>query len=694
MLFKLSLANIKKSFKDYTIYFFTLIIGIAIFYIFNSIEAQTVFLNVSQSTKQIISLMSNILSGVSIFVSCILGFLIIYASRFLIKRRNKEFGIYLTLGMSKRQISKILILENIFIGIISLVAGIILGIISSQFMSVFVAKMFEANMTKYEFVFSQSACIKTIIYFMIMYLIVMLFNVVSISKCKLIDLLNANKKSENVKIKNQVVCVIIFVISCIMLATAYYLVTKGLYKLIEKNVARIFIPIVLGVIGTFLLFYSISGLVLKIVTSIKKVYYKDLNIFVTRQISSKINTTVITLSIISIMLFITITMLSTAFALKYSTEQGIKTLAPVDIQIEKFINPRYYEENITAEMKEKANEFANKNIEKVYLENGVDLNNILEEKLIYNIYNLENLTLKDSLKDSLDEVYKQFPAIRLESKEDIIEISEYNKIAKMYNRKQYTLEEDEYMIVGDFENMLNIRNISLSKGQKLNINNKILKPKYNKCMDGILYISGNHINTGLIIVPDNTMKKENLYSTCLIGNYNEDNKEKKQLIEKNILDAQKKMYNKYEYFETGVVNTKLDIIEANNGISNMVIFIGIYIGGIFVISAAVVLSIKELSGFSDNKNRYEILRKIGVDEKIINKALFKEIAVFFLMPLVVAIIHSIFGIQFAKETVISLFGTTGIKESMFISSIVMFVIYGGYLLITYVSSKNIIKGKN
>lgn len=694
MLFKLSLANIKKSFKDYTIYFFTLIIGIAIFYIFNSIEAQTVFLNVSQNTKQIISLMSNILSGVSVFVSCILGFLIIYASRFLIKRRNKEFGIYLTLGMSKKQISKILILENIFIGIISLVAGIILGIISSQFMSVFVAKMFEANMTKYEFVFSQSACIKTILYFMIMYLIVILFNVVSISKCKLIDLLNANKKSEKVKIKNQVVCVIIFIISCIMLATAYYLVTKGLYKLIEKNVAQIFIPIILGVIGTFLLFYSISGLVLKIVTSIKKVYYKDLNIFVTRQISSKINTTVITLSIISIMLFITITMLSTAFALKYSTEQGIKTLAPVDVQIEKFINPTYYEENITAEMKEKANEFSNKNIEEVYLENGVDLNNLLEEKLIYNIYHLENLTLKDSLKDSLDEVYKQFPMIRLESKEDIIEISEYNKIAKMYNRKQYTLEEDEYMVVGDFENMLNIRNISLSKGQKININDKILKPKYNKCMDGILYISGNHVNTGLIIVPDNTMKKENLYTTCLIGNYNEDSKEKRQLIDKKILDAKKKMYDKYEYFETGVVNTKLDIIEANNGISNMVIFIGIYIGGIFVISAAVVLSIKELSEFSDNRKRYEILRKIGVDEKLINKALFKEIAVFFLMPLVVAIIHSIFGIQFAKETVISLFGTTGIKESMFISSIVMLVIYGGYLLITYVSSKNIIKGKN
>ena len=104
MLFKLSIKNITKSIKDYAIYFFTLVLGVAIFYVFNAIDSQTVMLNVSSSTSEIIRLMTTILRGVSVFVSFILGFLIIYASRFLIKRRNKEFGIYLTLGMSKRKI--------------------------------------------------------------------------------------------------------------------------------------------------------------------------------------------------------------------------------------------------------------------------------------------------------------------------------------------------------------------------------------------------------------------------------------------------------------------------------------------------------------------------------------------------------------------------------------------------------------
>ena len=108
MLFKLSIKNITKSIKDYAIYFFTLVLGVAIFYVFNAIDSQTVMLNVSSSTSEIIRLMTTILGGVSVFVSFILGFLIIYASRFLIKRRNKEFGIYLTLGMSKRKISLIL----------------------------------------------------------------------------------------------------------------------------------------------------------------------------------------------------------------------------------------------------------------------------------------------------------------------------------------------------------------------------------------------------------------------------------------------------------------------------------------------------------------------------------------------------------------------------------------------------------
>lgn len=147
MLFKISLKNIRKSLKDYTVYFFTLILGVAIFYVFNAIDSQSVMLDVRANVMDIIKLMNDMLSGVSVFVSCILGFLIIYASRFLIKRRNKEFGIYLTLGMSKRKISVILFFETLLIGIVSLVAGLVIGTILSQFMSVIVANMFDADMT-------------------------------------------------------------------------------------------------------------------------------------------------------------------------------------------------------------------------------------------------------------------------------------------------------------------------------------------------------------------------------------------------------------------------------------------------------------------------------------------------------------------------------------------------------------------
>ena len=118
MLFKLSLKNISKSIKDYAIYFFTLILGVAIFYVFNAIDDQSVMMKVSSTTAEIIKLMTNILSGVSVFVFIILAFLIVYASRFLIKRRNKEFGVYLTLGMSKKKISLILFIETLIIGIV------------------------------------------------------------------------------------------------------------------------------------------------------------------------------------------------------------------------------------------------------------------------------------------------------------------------------------------------------------------------------------------------------------------------------------------------------------------------------------------------------------------------------------------------------------------------------------------------
>ena len=331
MLFNLSLKNIRKSFKDYAIYFFTLILGVAIFYIFNSLESQTVMLKLNSSTKDIIKLMNNVLSGVSVFVSFILGFLIVYANQFLMKRRKKEFGIYMILGMSKKQISKILLVETITIGLISLVIGLVLGVALSQVMSIVVANMFEADMTKFTFVFSLSAWIKTMIYFGIMYLLVMVFNTIQVNRQQLIKLLTANRQNEEVKLKNTYLCIGIFIGAVVLLSYAYYNVTAGAGNL--TNSSSVLFQMIYGAVATFLIYWSISGLILKFVMASKNYYFKNLNSFTVKQISSKINTTVLSTTVICLMLFLTICIFSSAFALNNSATEEINELAPVDIQM-------------------------------------------------------------------------------------------------------------------------------------------------------------------------------------------------------------------------------------------------------------------------------------------------------------------------------------------------------------------------
>ena len=346
MLYKLSIANIKKSFKDYAIYFTTLILGVCIFYIFNSMDSQTAMLAVSSRQSEVIDLLIQLLSAVSIFVSLILGFLIIYASRFLIKKRNKEFGIYMTLGMSKRKISAILLIETFIIGLISLGVGLLLGIVISQITSIFIANMFEANMTDFTFNISKSAIIKTIIYFGIIYFIVMIFNTIIVNKNKLINLLQASKKGENIKVRNSIICIILFIISVILLGSADYMVTGGVNALMQHDVSILLIPIGMGVVGTVLFFYSLSGMILKIITKFPKLYYSKLNTFVFKQINSKINTMIVSISIICLMLFITLCLLSSALTIKNYFNDSINKFAPVDLSLVGYYNEDNREINL------------------------------------------------------------------------------------------------------------------------------------------------------------------------------------------------------------------------------------------------------------------------------------------------------------------------------------------------------------
>ena len=670
MLFKLSIKNISKSMKDYAIYFFTLILGVSIFYVFNAIESQTIMMNVSSATYEIIKLMTNMLSGVSVFVSFVLAFLIIYASRFLIKRRNKEFGISMTLGMSKRKISLILLFETLFIGIISLVVGLGLGFLLSQLMSILVANMFEADLTNFKFVFSSKACVKTLIYFGIMYLVVMIFNTFNVSKCKLIDLLYASKKSEKVKLKNPLLCGFVFIVSACALGYAYYLVTDGMKLL--KTAEAIYLPIALGAVSTFLIFWSLSGLILKVVKSNKRFYYRGLNSFTVRQVSSKINTTVFSMTVICLMLFSTICILSSALSMKNSLTANLKKLAPVDIQLSQELE-NGDEEHIDEALK-------NANFD-------VDAN--FKDVLEFYIYTSDDVTLEDTLGDYISQIKENYQFLMTDTEEEIVRLSDYNKLAQMYGLEKQSLKDDEYLVVANYKEFVKIRNGGLNTGAKVNINGSVYKPKFDKCVDGFIEMNGSYANAGFLVVPDNAVVGCEKSSEIMIANYRANSKAEREKIDKMVVDLDKvdSILN-----STIEARTKIYVHEASIGLGAMVTFIGLYIGIIFLISCAAILALKELSESSDNAEKFQMLRKLGVDEKMLNKALFRQIGVFFMFPLLIAIIHSVFGIKFCNFLLTSV-GADNLMSSIIMTAVFIVAIYGGYFVVTYLCSKNVIKEK-
>ena len=515
-----------------------------------------------------------------------------------------------------------------------------------------------------------------------MYLIVMLFNTFSVSKCKLIDLLSSSKKSEKIKLKNPILCTIIFIISAIFLSYAYYLVTGSVS---EMTANKIYIPIVIGCISTFFIFWSLSGLLLKIFVSMKNVYYKGLNSFVLRQVSNKINTTVFSVSIICIMLFITICVLSTALTLKNSMTENLETLSPVDIELTKNMNMG--SEYLSPEwgFNERQLEDSKISIRETLENNNFNIDKNYKNVIEFYTY-IPDIRIKDTLGKAYNDIRKEFNYLAYDKNEEFIRVSDYNKVAKLYGLETFTLDNNEYIVIADFEQWIDIRDKALKLNTPITLLNKTYYPKYDECKNGFVHISSNHINAGMFIVPDDAVDESMLGQNVLIANYKAKDEKGKERIEEKLTNSVEE--------ESTVINasTKISIYEASVGLGALVTFIGLYLGIIFLISSAAILALKELTESTDNIERYNVLRALGADEKLINKALFRQIFIFFIFPLALAIIHSIFGIMFSNY-LLSTLGNDELLSSIIMTAIFIVFIYGGYFIITYICSKNIIKGK-
>ena len=658
MLYKLALKNIKKSVKDYSIYFFTLVIGVIIFYVFNALDSQTAMLSVSESARDIMVLMNTFLSGVSIFVAIVLGALIIYASNFMIKRRKKEFGVYLTLGMSKRRMSTILLTETFLIGVISMVIGLFLGVVMSQFMSVAVAHMFEADMSKFTFVFSGKAAVKTIIFFGFMYVVVMIFNTIAVGRCKLIDLLYGGKKNEKLKVHNPVLCLIVFVVSCAVLGRAYYLVTTGF------SVDQMFSPkdlvkvIIMGAVSTFFIFWSVSGSILTIATKMKGYYLKKLNSFTLRQFSSKANTMVLSMTVICLMLFLTIVLLGSAISLTYSMNSSIKDNIPKDLQV----------------------------IRHIYEGDSVP------ESGLTDTLAAEGLTMGDTMGEYIESALNYYTFVTEDAEEDVMSVSDYNRLAKVFGNESIELGEDEYAVFADLSIVKEARDNALKAGRKITYRGRELSPALDKCIESPFQLNINKCNAGVIVVPDSLVEDATARLNMFFADYVADNKEDRESEEKYINDFISSHYQTDDITEWRIFFTTKEVMKAGSvGLGAMATFVSLYVGVIFLIASAAVLSLKELSESADNIERFAVLRRIGTDEKMIDRALFKQIGLFFFFPMLFAVIHSIFGLRAASK-ILEIFISDGMGLAIFVTALIIVVIYGGYFFVTYFTSRRIIKG--
>ncbi|MCI5750497.1 FtsX-like permease family protein [Clostridium perfringens] len=675
MYFKIALNNVRKSFKDYSIYFLTLTLGVCIFYAFNSIGDQKAFLEFGKRQAEYIKVLQSLISGISVFISCVLGGLILYANNFLVKKRKKELGIYMTLGMGKNKISKILTYETALVGIISLVVGLGVGIIVSQGISAFASKLFEVSLSNYKFLLSTDAILKTVLYFGIIFILVMIFNTFVISKYKLIDMLTAAKKNEDIKIKNPILTAIIFFISLGLLGVAYKLVIKvGL-----NPTDRMFlVSIVLGILGTLLLFFSLAGFVLYVLQKNKNVYLKGLNIFVLRQMNSKINTNFLSMTVICLMLFLTISTLATGLSFKNALEKGLENTTPFDASATYYIDE----------------DSKIKTAEESIRELGFKFNP--EDKIVsYNEYKLEKTNLESLLnKNAEGKNIKDIVEAMTYKGTNAISISSYNDIRALSGEKSVSLANNEVLIssnLGEVENTL--KNI-IKNNDKIEIDGKEYKIANNALIGEGKVIKEAFESTGMtnnfftLIVPDNMVSNLKPIANKININFPKNSNEEERV---------QKLFNEYrdgvvDSSKYGFVNgyTRARIYEDNNGMTNIVLFIGIYLGVIFLISSTAVLALQQLSEASDSIDRYKSLRRIGVSQKMINKSIFTQVSIYFGLPLVVALVHSVVAIKVVNGF-LTMFNRPDIGVSSLVTALIMVIVYGGYFYATYTGYKSTVK---
>lgn len=656
--FDIALKNIKKSRSDYSIYFFTLILGVAIFYMFNAVGTQGIMKAAMNSSNKAVENFVKVIGMVSVAVAIILGLLIIYANNFLIRRRKKEFGIYMLLGMSPSRVSKILLYETCIVGVFSLVIGILAGIVASQCLSVVVAKMFVMDLSGFTFDISGKALLTTLLCFIGIYVVVFLFNKRTVRKNKLIDLLSAERKREKTVLRSAKLSVVLFILSVIGFLYAWIMVGfRG--ETMTRN--EFFACIVIGFVSTFLFFWSAGGFLQSACSSLKKFYSKGLNAFVVRQFSGNIITSSFSMAVISLLLFLALLFFSTGFSIRNYFNSRLGNATPVDITMDLFSNdPQGFFE-----------------------EHGMPMNEWAAEYLQIPIRKGDSVTMSALLGDHEAEASEQFRLADWSAMVGVMKLSDYNLIEDMYGRDEIVMSDDEYAFILDFDLLGIIADKALADGNTLSIGGTVLHPAYDHVISECVLMSGMEANLGIVVIPDAVFEADGNglapVSNMIAADYVSD--EAGINFENELMNL-----GESDVFFT----TKRDIQTRSISITVIIVFVVLYLGIVFVISGAAILGLKMLSDSASSASRFEILKNIGASRSERKKSLFIQILAYFGLPLFLAVLNAIFGVRFVRGFLASI-GMIKMGEGIALSLFIMVLVYGGYFLTTYEGCRKIVK---
>ena len=660
--FKLIIKNVHKNLRDYLIYFLTLMLAVSLFYAFNSISDQPAFSEMSMTRALLYEQLDKMISVLSVVISLVLAFLIIYANQFLLKRRKKELGIYMMLGMKKGRISRIFAGETFCVGVIALGVGLIFGFILSQGASLIALKLFAIELDKYQLVFSIGAFQQTVICFALIFFIVMLFNVWSVSNVQLISLLTASRKNENINTENHVFPVLMFVLSFFCIGTAGILFYRNGILPSRKKISFQIAGIALA-IGSFLLFYSLAAVFSQFASSNKKFYLKGLNTFLVRQIGSKIRTNYVIMTIVCGLLTITICAVSIGSSTALAMNELAQSATPYDLNVlsDVVIDGDSSIADYLATCDVQISDYA-ENMEQI---------SIYEADMTY-------AELFEGQKVNLWAIDEAMPEIKVSA----ISISDFNLALSMQGKEPITLKAGEYLLNCNYKGTFQYISEALRNHPELTIGGITLRRASEELLQETYYMTsvGNN-DRGTLIVPDSVAATLPKDINVLLVQYKQ-GINTSEVLQKMIPIGLDETHG-YRYTEK---NMMYDMFY---GINALVTFLCCYIGLVFLLVCAALLALKQLTETTDNIYRYNLLQKLGAKRRQINRTLYAQTAVFFAVPLAVAGIYSILLVGKGME-IVEEFMNLHISTNVGITVVLFLIVYGSYFLATYLSCKRMV----